>query len=192
MNESLHYAWDVLLPRVCGITHWSVLKKCYHNISTGRPNPTASNPHAEPFIQASSEALLLWMFENSWERWMLRAKFSISNPDLTKYKDEDGNFLKGLEKMQGKCTSSCAGRQPFGGITAVGIDRLTHLTKEIERNGKENSEFIKLVEDDVRAMVHARNGQQQFDDNKKMGRKKKAPVMMLGTEPEDSVDVDND
>ena len=68
MNESLCYVWNMLLPRVCGIAHWSVLKKCYYNISTGRPNPTPSNPHPEPFIQPSSEALLICMFENSWER----------------------------------------------------------------------------------------------------------------------------
>ena len=120
---------------------------------------------------------------------MLRAKFSISNPDLTMHKDEDGNFLKGLENMQGRYTSSCAGRQPFGGITAVGIDRLTDLTEEIEKNREENAGFIKLVEDEVRAMVHERNGQQEFDDKKK-AKKKKSPTMMSEIEAEEESEVD--
>ena len=169
------------------------------------PNPPGSSHRFKPskFVRQVKaqhrvlgshelEALLLWMFENFWDPWMLRAKFSISNPDLTMHKDEDGNFLKGLENMQGRYTSSCAGRQPFGGITAVGIDRLTKLTKEIEKNRVENAEFIKLVEDEVRAMVCERNSQQEFNDNKKKGGKKKSPTMMSETESEGPVDMGND
>ena len=53
-------------------------------------------------------------------------------------------------------------------------------------------ESIKLVKDEVRAMVHARNDCQQINDNKKKESKKKAPIMMLVAVPEEPIDIEND
>ena len=112
MDGMLAFYSNMTLPKVCGQLLWSPTKRCYVNISTGRPNPTDKNPNPGLYVTHSSEAVAVWMIENHINRWKTRAKCDISHPEELKHKKPDGTFLDGLEDLQGKCTCPSGGRQP--------------------------------------------------------------------------------
>ena len=192
MEEAFAFVWNDMMPTICGVKSWGVTKKCYHNMSTGADEPTEDNPNPRPYVSPASEAFLLWLVENHWDRWVLRAKFGISNPDLKKYKNKDGSFKKGLEKLEGEYTTPCGGRQPFGGITEEGQKRLDDLINEVKINRRDNADFLKLVEDPVREMVWARNGRKEIEENRKAGRKKKVVSAFAAAAPVDEEEIDYD
>ena len=177
MDVMLAWYWDVMVSKCCGQTYWPVSKRCYTTMSDGAPNPTRADPNPEPYVHHSNEAVLVWMVENHYTRWETRAKYSIQWPERKIYKDENKNYKKGLEGLEGKYTSPAGGRQPFGGLTAAGRKRLLELVPMIEKNRQDNARFIKSVEERVQRLVHKKNGRVELDKKKGVRGKKKATNM---------------
>ena len=92
--------------------------------------------------------------------------------------------------MAGKYTSPAGGRQPFGGLTVAGRKRLLELIDMVEKNRKDNAEFIKSVEDRVRQIVYDRNGRAELDSKKLSRGNKKNTQMASAVEVSDDVDCD--
>ena len=177
MNEMMWFWWDVVIPRIAGHAGWGPKKRCYNLLSTARDDPTHGNPNPKLWISPSDEALGVLAIENFYDRWVLRAKYGINNPDLKIYKDKDGAFLKELKGLKTKYSSPNGGQQPHGGLTEAGVKRLTKLTEMIRKNRKDNKEMIKRIEEGVLKIVYKRNGRKRIDENAKKGRKKEAPKM---------------
>ena len=193
MDQLLAFYWDKIIHKVCGQQLWCATKRCYYNMSTGGPKPSDKDKKPGPFVTVSSEAVAVWMIENHFDRWDTRAKFDISHPEELKYKNPDGTFLAGLEGLQGKYTCPSGGRQPYGGLTQKGKDRLYELIDMIKKNRKENADWIEQVEDRVRGLVYNANGRKEIDEKKKSRGKKKASHMAtVDADPEDDdCDMEN-
>ena len=67
MDKLLAYWQDMLVPRIAGYKLMSETHKCYKCLSTA--------------VTASTEAYGVFAVVNYWDRWNLRAKFGIKNPD---------------------------------------------------------------------------------------------------------------
>ncbi len=194
MDRMLAFWHDKVIHRVAGHHTWSETKKCYNLLSTASDTPTPSNPNPKPWITPSTEAIAVLMIENYFNRWVLRAKHGISNPDLTIYKKKDGSFIDELQGFKGDYTSPNGGVQPFGGYTEDGVDRLTEMTERIEANRKNNSECIKQIEQRVLAIVYKRNRRKGIDENKSKRRKTSVVKMAVpdkGVRVED-INLDDD
>ena len=166
-----------MIPRIAGHAGWGPKKRCYNLLSTARDDPTQGNPNPKQWISPSDEALGVLAIENFYDRWVLRAKYGINNPDLKIYKDKDGAFLKELKGLKTKCSSPNGGQQPHGGLTEAGVKRLNELTAMIKKNRQDNEEMIERIEQRVLKIVYKRNGRKRIDENAKKGRKKPAPKM---------------
>ena len=159
------------MHRVAGHQVWSESKKCYNLLSTASDPPTPSNPNPKPWITPTTESCAMLAIENYFNRWVLRAKHGIKNPDLKIYKKADGSFITGLEGFKLECTSPNGGVQPFGGYTEAGVNRLINMTERIEKNRIDNAEYIEQIERRVLAIVYKRNGRKSIDGNKSKRRK---------------------
>ena len=190
MDKMLAWYWDVAMSKCLGRTTWCVSKRCHGNMSTHRPNPSRRDRDPLPHVHASSEAVVVWMVENHYKRWRRRAMYNIKYPEKLKYKQPNGKYLEGLEDLEGKYTSPAGGRQPFGGVTQAGKERLIELTSMIASNREENAEFIKEVEDRVLKMVYSRNGRAAIDDKKKKKKEKKNSLMASAVEEQDEEECD--
>ncbi len=177
MDKLLAFFQDKVLHGVAGHHVWSETKKCYNLLSTASDPPTPSNPNPKPWITPTTEAFAVLAIENYSNRWVLRAKHGIQNPDLKKYKNKDGSFIKGLEGFKGEYTSPNGGVQPFGGYTEAGVDRFLDIAERIEANRKNNAEYIKQIEQRVLAIVYRWNGRKKLDQNKP--KKRKTPVVKM-------------
>ena len=158
MDKLLAYWQDMLVPRIAGYKLMSETHKCYKRLSTA--------------VTPSTEAYGVFAVVNYWNRWNVRAKFGIKNPDKKIYKDKNGEFLIGLEGLKCKCTSPNEGQQPYGAVTQDGLDFLTDLTKAIKQNREENADFIEQIEERVLAIVYKRHDRQRIDNKGKKAPKR--------------------
>ena len=158
MDKLLAYWHDKVMPRVAGYKLMSEKHKCYKRLSTA--------------VTPSTEAHGVFAVVNYWNRWNVRAKFGIKNPDKKIYKDKDGEFLKGLEGLKCKYTSPNEGQQPYGAVTEEGLDFLTDMTKAIKENREKNADFVKDVEERVLAIVYKKHNRAEIDNKGKKPPKK--------------------
>ena len=194
MDKMLAFWQDKVIHRVAGHQVWSETKKCYNLLSTASDPPTDSNPNPKPWITPTTEAFAMLAIENYFNRWVLRAKHGIKNPDLKIYKKADGSFIAGLEGFKGEYTSPNGGVQPFGGYTEAGVDRLVNMTERIEENRKNNAEYIKRIEQRVLAIVYKKNRRKNIDENK--SKRRKTSVVQMAKPDEDvrieDINLDDD
>ena len=158
MDELLAYWQDMVVPRVAGYKVMSETQKCYKLLSAT--------------VTPSTEAYAAFAVVNYWDRWGLRAKFGIKNPDKKIYKDKNGEFLPELKGFKCKYTSPNEGQQPYGAVSQDGLDFLTDLTKAIKQNREENADFVKDVEERVLAIVYKRHDRERIDNKGKKAPKR--------------------
>ena len=174
-DEAKAAEWDVMLAfwsdsvisRVAGHHVWSPTKRCYKRLSTADD------------ITVSTEALAVLLIENAYDRWALRVKHDVSQPELKIYKNKDGTYLPGLEGFETPYTSPNGGQQPFGGITEEGVKRFDDLVAMIKKNREENAEVIDRIEERARKIVYRWHDRKRYDDKKNKGKKKKRSKMAV-------------
>ena len=81
MQELAVIHWEVLLPKIRGMDHWSPTKRHCGLMSFMKLQATRDNPNPEPCVHPSSEACLVWGFENAYKRWFHQASFKLKNKD---------------------------------------------------------------------------------------------------------------
>lgn len=201
MDKKFVFYWDVVLSKICGNSTWCVTKRCYGHLSTHGPEPTKSNPDPEPYVDPSSEAFAVWMFENFYDRWQAKAAFlasGIDSKELLKKqpKDTKGNDLKDENgewketKMNTKYSDHRGGQQPFGGFTQAGRKRLLELNAEMSNIRKNKEEewvnSVGLLEERVLQQVRAIHKRDEIDAKRNKKVTKKATHMAsAATEPEE-------
>ena len=198
MRNLMVVYWDRLLPKVCGSDFWSPTKRHYGLISFMKPAPTREDPDPHPYVDESAEALLVWAWENYYDRWEHQAKCELGNKGKKKgdegYVDPDAKdptTKKYVAKeMETPYTSSNQGQQRFGGLNKTGKKRMVELHEMIVENRKEHPEDIKAVEASILELVRKKNKRNEIDERKKQRGKK--VVAVLEASVEDSDDEEDD
>ena len=171
MDRKFAYYWDKQMGIILGASKWSIEKRCKNLLSF--------------VVKASNEAFAVWMLENNWERWQIRAMYGIVRPELQIYKKKNGDFVDGLESLKPKYTSTASRAKPFAGITDLGKNRLAELTKQVADKRLIKGNYMRWrleLEERVRKIVHRRNGQDDEEKpNEKQRAKRKGPVVRMAT-----------
>lgn len=173
--------WNVLLPKVCGSSYWSVTKRCYGLISNHGPKPTKSAPDPAPHVHISAEAFLVWVWENYCDRWVYQFE---CNRDSEKVNQKS-------PKMQCEYTNPKGGNKQFGGITQKGIQRLQELKVLIKQNREENMKDLLEVEKVILPLVYKENKRGPID-NKKAAKKEASLAESEAEDEEEDDDDEND
>ena len=175
--------WDVLLPKICGVDYWSPTKRNYGLVSTSAPKPTQEDPNPAPYVDPSSEACLVWAFENAYQRWFHQASFRQRNKgkaltdedcDDPLARKKDGTYVH--QEANTRYTTSTSGQARWGGLTQEGRERLKELTTMITQNRKERAEEIKGIESHLLELVREKNGRAEIDARRAQRRRSVAPV----------------
>ena len=181
--------WDVLLPKICGVDFWSPTKRHYGLISTMKPKATRDDPNPEPYVDPSSEACLVWGFENAYGRWFHQAQFKVKNKGKKAgqqgYLDplartKEGKYVH--EAANTKYTTATSGQAKWGGMTEAGRARLGELTDLITENRKERLEDIKGIESHLLELVREKHGRDKIDERRRQRRRSVAPVAEVQVE----------
>ena len=147
-----------------------------------KPEATRDNPNPEAYVHPSSEACLVWGFENAYKRWFHQASFKLKNKDK---KPGDDGFLDPLASHdQGKCvhedantvyTTATSGQAKWGGMTKEGRDHLQELTDLIAQNRKERPEEIKGIESHILELVRQKHGRDEINERRRQRRRAAVP-----------------
>ena len=114
--------WDNLLLKVAGMTYWNPNRRHYGNPSTLEElEGTQSHLNVGKLIDPSTEAFLVWTFENAYSKWLWITKEKALNIQL-----QDGETTAAEIKKQRLAdnatpyTDANGGQQKWGGITQKG------------------------------------------------------------------------
>ena len=191
--------WDVLLPKICGVEYWSPTKRNYGLVSFMAPNPTPGDKDPKPHVDPSSEACLVWAFENAYKRWFHQASYRKQNkgkaPGDEGYQDalarnQDGTYVH--QDANTIYTTSTSGQAKWGGLTKEGRNRLQELTALITENRKNRKEEIKGIESHLLELVREKNGRAEIDARRQQRRRAVAPVAAAEVVEEDAAPDDYD
>jgi len=192
MKDLMILVWDVLMPKVTGGGGtWKKNHRYYGLMSTHGPKPTTKDPDPSPYVHHSSEAYLLWAWENFYDRWVCIHELENKNPkeDPNK-KTEEGKYSD--PRMETPYTNANGGQQPFGGVTQLGKDRLYELQDLVFENREKRAEEVKELEQKFLLLVREKNDRDQIDANRLKKKKTKVTVPMADNEEDSDDEDDND
>ena len=160
--------WDDLLPKVCGSEFWSVTKRHHGNISTHGPPPTVATPYPDPYVHHTSEAMLLWIWENNCNKWwhVLSKGIQSDKPEFKRkvkaIKAKEASTRTQADKkllaaIHTPYTNAASGQKKFGDWREEGWAAYKNHQKMIKKNREEQAELLKEVEDRVFPMVREKN-----------------------------------
>lgn len=189
--------WNVLMPKVAGHARWGPAKRHYELLSFSKEDP--NNEKATTLISASDKAFLAVMWLNCYEKWWKQEEKRRTNgaKDVAEEEDEDDEEEIDDADREGKkkkksltpYTNAKSGQKKFGGWNAAGINKYHDLLDAIEKNRKEQSDYIKAVEN----LALERIRKEEKVDEKDAGRKSKKRMKTTSKcEFADEVDDEND
>ena len=183
--------WDNLLLKVSGNTYWNPNRRHYGNPSTLEElEGTQSHLNVGKLIDPSTEAFLVWTFENAYSKWLWITKEKALKIQLKDKETTEAEIEKQrLADNATPYTDANGGQQKWGGITQRGQERFEELVNMITKNRVDNKDAIKVVEDRVLKKVRAANKRDAIDAKrmgKKKPKKKVAPVV-----PEEDVNEED-
>lgn len=167
--------WNILLPKCAGHSSWGPNKRHYCLISTGELDD--SDEDAVGLVSASDEAFMAVLWENCYKKWWYK--------EQCKRNKQDPN--EEHEAMQTPFTDAKGGQKKFGGWTAAGIERYDALIELIEKNRKDQFDYIKAVEEVALERIQKAEEVDQNDQKKKKKSSAKSAII-----DEDETDDEND
>ena len=164
---------DVLLFKVVGKPHWDTWIRYYKTISSAKP---ASDPQPGACITVGTEAFLVALYENCFDKWQMLAEMAAKG-------EEDPKRLDPRNKT--KCIDQDGGQAKWGGWNKYGRDMCKKYGKEIKE--ARDQPHVKEMEEAGLQRLRVANDI-EAKDKKRGSRKRKVKETAEGEESENEFD----